>query len=447
MFIKNIRNKEYDIAIIGAGPAGISTALRLEEQTKASIVLVESGGLKYNSRIHELSQVKATGDLSSEYYPVHTQRIFGGTSNVWAGFCTTLEARSFLNREWPINYEDIEAYYKDAAKILDLPKEAYQIPSQSLGKQSHIIYKPFYLSSPVRFNEKYGNIFYKSQSVDVLLNKTCKSILHKAGCVEAVLLQDSEQPSIPAQLLKAKLFVLACGGLGNPRLLQLSGIGQESPVGFYLTQHPLIINVGKVELDRESLDPVLQRISNNRIVHALQLSDDFCLQNNLLNFSVSFFTGSVEERSLLGKRKNVYVSEATIRSEMLSLKRNRVRLGTGFDYLNQPKSQVNFDFEYQRLARDSWYAFAKELLVNGIGRATIPLDSYKNISGSGHYVGTTRIGNSIDDSVADANCKVHNIENLFLVGSSIFPFGGAANPTFSIVAFALRLADHLSKNI
>ena len=49
------------------------------------------------------------------------------------------------------------------------------------------------------------------------------------------------------------------------------------------------------------------------------------------------------------------------------------------------------------------------------------------------------------DSVVDGDCAVHGSANLYVAGSSVFPTSGVANPTFSIVALALRLADHLAK--
>jgi choline dehydrogenase-like flavoprotein len=45
--------------------------------------------------------------------------------------------------------------------------------------------------------------------------------------------------------------------------------------------------------------------------------------------------------------------------------------------------------------------------------------------------------------VVDANCRLHGMSNLFIAGSSVFPTGGAAPPTLTIVALTLRLADHL----
>jgi choline dehydrogenase-like flavoprotein len=64
-----------------------------------------------------------------------------------------------------------------------------------------------------------------------------------------------------------------------------------------------------------------------------------------------------------------------------------------------------------------------------------------------HFMGTTRIHENPRNGVVDADCRVHGVPNLFIAGSSVFPTGGFANPTLTIVALALRLATHLESEL
>ncbi|MFD1467602.1 GMC oxidoreductase [Hymenobacter caeli] len=60
-----------------------------------------------------------------------------------------------------------------------------------------------------------------------------------------------------------------------------------------------------------------------------------------------------------------------------------------------------------------------------------------------HHIGTTRMSEDPRTGVVDENAKVHGVSNLYVAGSSVFPTGGHANPTLTIVAHALLLADYL----
>jgi choline dehydrogenase-like flavoprotein len=60
-----------------------------------------------------------------------------------------------------------------------------------------------------------------------------------------------------------------------------------------------------------------------------------------------------------------------------------------------------------------------------------------------HHLGTARMSTNPRQGVVDAHCKVHGIQNLFIAGSAVFPTSGHANPTLTIVALAIRLAEHL----
>ncbi|MDB2576647.1 GMC family oxidoreductase [Planctomycetota bacterium] len=78
---------------------------------------------------------------------------------------------------------------------------------------------------------------------------------------------------------------------------------------------------------------------------------------------------------------------------------------------------------------------------------TPPDFSALQVSDSSHHMGSTRMGVDPATSVVDRDCKVHGIDNLHIAGSSVFPRAGFANPTFTIVAFALRLADRVKQII
>ena len=67
-----------------------------------------------------------------------------------------------------------------------------------------------------------------------------------------------------------------------------------------------------------------------------------------------------------------------------------------------------------------------------------------NFNSLAHHIGTTRMSDDPRSGVVDANCRVHATDNLYVAGASVFPTSGHANPTLTILALSLRLADHLA---
>ena len=66
-------------------------------------------------------------------------------------------------------------------------------------------------------------------------------------------------------------------------------------------------------------------------------------------------------------------------------------------------------------------------------------------AGIHHHMGTTRMHDDPRRGVVDADCRVHDTPNLFVAGSSVFPTGGYINPTLTIMALSIRLADRLRR--
>jgi choline dehydrogenase-like flavoprotein len=71
----------------------------------------------------------------------------------------------------------------------------------------------------------------------------------------------------------------------------------------------------------------------------------------------------------------------------------------------------------------------------------------RSMAGGKHHIGTTRMHVDPKQGVVDADCRLHGLSNLYVAGSSVFPTSGYANPTLTIVALALRLADHLKTRL
>ena len=84
---------------------------------------------------------------------------------------------------------------------------------------------------------------------------------------------------------------------------------------------------------------------------------------------------------------------------------------------------------------------ATRLMETAGAREVVPLPL---INGAGfHLLGTARMGSDPASSVVDADCRAHDVDNLFIVDGSVFATCGAVNPTSTIMAIALRAADRM----
>lgn len=441
MILDKVTQDHYDVIIIGSGPAGISTALELANNPSIRIAIIESGLREHDESILNLSRVELVGELPDDFFPMHTQRRFGGSSTIWGGFCAVLEKRAFLDQSWPIAYDELERWYPEAAKVVEVPENVYRRSTARFENTADIVYKPFYLSPPVRFNQKYGAFIEQHPNIYLILGATCTGLQAHGERVDAVRLKQSSPPHRELTILSADRFVLACGGIGNPRLLQLSGFDQRLPVGLGLMEHPHLYAVADMYLDHDRITQVLE--NRSPVVHALQLSDDYCVKHGLLSFSADFNLEQLVDQPLMGKRHSSILTPVTLRTEIPPHPDCYVELGEKRNALGEPWTRVGFQFHCEEQAQESWLHFSRALLKAGLGRPSTLKPTFKP-AGGGHLMGTTRMGLTADDSVVDGNCKVHTTDNLYVAGSSIYPAGGASHPTYTIVAMALRLGNHLA---
>jgi choline dehydrogenase-like flavoprotein len=143
-------------------------------------------------------------------------------------------------------------------------------------------------------------------------------------------------------------------------------------------------------------------------------------------------------------------TSVTVELEQLPDPDSRVTLGAERDALGLPRVETDWrisDLE-RETARQFMVALGAYLGARGLGRLRVepaleqPGDAWAEaVNETYHYLGTTRMAADPSQGVVDIDCRVHGMDNLFVAGSSVFPTGGYANPTLTITALALRLAD------
>lgn len=127
--------------------------------------------------------------------------------------------------------------------------------------------------------------------------------------------------------------------------------------------------------------------------------------------------------------------------EDLPYEDNRVTLSEKKDQAGRRRLQLHYAIsEAEQTRIDSMRAAMKDLLHPKRYMLLKQADSNQRIA---HVCGTCRFGDDPASSVCDSNHKAHGLSNLYIADSSVFPSSGGINPSLTIAALSLRLAQHL----
>ncbi len=143
-----------------------------------------------------------------------------------------------------------------------------------------------------------------------------------------------------------------------------------------------------------------------------------------------------------------------VQSEQRPLASSRVQLVDQVDALGMPKLRIDWRYsqeDIQSVGR-TLDLIGTELRRSGVGdfsyrKETLEEDLLRYGAYGGHHIGTARMGTDPGTSVVDANCKLHSVDNLFVAGSAAFPTSSQANPTLTLIALSLRLANEVSRRL
>ena len=492
------------LCIIGGGMAGIAIARELLASGEEILVL-ESGGEKADPRTQALYEGKGTmrdaegrsRDMTS-YLPNSRVRAFGGSGNVWGGKCGRLDPTDFEAREWipdsgwPFDRDTLDPFYDRASAHLELPSFRRDLiggdparPPVTVGDGTTFETVPRF-HSPVtgaRSKEKFDAFRYSitaSPRVTVCLNANVTQI-RLAPDGRAVTGLEVRTLDGKRHEARADHYVLATGGMENARLLLHSnetapaGVGNgRGLVGRYFGGH---LNASR----NEGAEGPTSGVAFPSLGQSFDLytSDDLRkvwgiwnatpgaqrrhrLPNVWAAFVPRWYESTASERGVqalgraVGGRAPAGTSEFVpmrIMAEQPPDAESRLTLDPGErDALEIPRLRLDWRLNarfFDGLERSA-VLLARSLGESGVGRLRWPLPRegmLPRLNPARHHMGTTRMHTDPARGVVDEQCRVHGVDNLHIAGSSVFPTGGIVNPTLTIIALAVRLADRLRSTL
>jgi choline dehydrogenase-like flavoprotein len=148
------------------------------------------------------------------------------------------------------------------------------------------------------------------------------------------------------------------------------------------------------------------------------------------------------------KPRRFSVFDAYLLTEQPPYHFNRVRLAHERDALGCRRLELEWRWDdlSRRSILKTEQLMAQGIGARGFGRLKVRLDEGQPVlqyPAQHHHLGTTRMHADPARGVVDEHGQVHGVANLYVAGGSVFPTGGYINPTLTIVALTLRLADHV----
>jgi choline dehydrogenase-like flavoprotein len=277
----------------------------------------------------------------------------------------------------------------------------------------------------------------------------------------------------------ADCFVVACGGVETPRLLLLSesaqypdGLANSSgAVGRYFMEHPWVSLAGTID-EPAGANPIGFHTSESHqfVDHESPRPGSIKLQfNNASPDSPGDLALHGGDPGLRGDLLDV-VSGDEMGEELLatmeeSVDRTRVGVGAEVEMLPHPDNRITLDSSqtdnhgnpvpdihlelgsHAKRTIDRAVEIQKDILdeMGATDRSYIAPPSEPLYTA--HQMGTTRMGTDPDESVVNPDLRTHDLENLYIVSSSVFVTGGVLPPTLTIAALSLRAADHIDHQL
>lgn len=478
---------EPDLAIIGGGPAGISIALALAN-SNLKVVLLESGSMQLEEETQTLYAGKEEGVHYLELQ-ASRMRFLGGGTNIWGGWIRPMdkiefEERSWMpNSGWPFGLEALTPYYPKAQSLCEARTWLFEqsehwsqseVPTIALG-EGGVATRWFQFSRmrgsylPTQFGNRYAEDLKKIKNLTTYLHANVTK-LGLDGSGKAIRQLDVATLNGKHFTVKPRATVLATGAIETARMMLASndvrpnGVGNDNDVvGRYFADHPIPRNIATLVLFDGKLAPYYLDVREMRgaILRAgLFPSEKYRREQQVLDSSIT-----IEGATKLDEFGKAAVATTARTLGVDGSKAVAFTLGGGCEVTPDPDCRITLSNERDPLGtprvklhmtlsdsdlshfRATLKEAGRQLLASRAGMIRLNMQErgqwLSGLDWGNHHMGTARAHVDPKKGVVDANLKVHGISNLFLAGSAVYPTYGAVNPTLSIVALALRLADHV----
>ncbi len=507
-----------DLCIVGSGALGISTA-REFFGTSHSVIVLEGGGETFEQRSQEPYQSDVVG-LNHNGIHIGRARVLGGTTTLWAGQALPLFDLDFQKRDWvpysgwPIERKTLAEYYPRAQRVMELPIVSYDRATwpgstqpPEYDAEAITTYFSQFAAVP-DFAKKYRQQLVAAPNITLLThaNAVCISANSQASAVEEISVKSFQGK---ACVIRAKMFLICCGGIETARLLLASnnvekaGVGnRRDMVGRFFQDHPGIALPVRV-LNKRRFGQWYNSFKRDNVRHSIKLAASESLQRKhlILNTGAEVFYPTEEQdpiasaklmlqavrkkhlRSQLpgalaavlkrpdrvmraALRHYVLKQVASVNSgvphigfgvEQLPNPMSRVMLSEKIDSLGMPRTSLDWRVSETEGRSISIFAGAVAAEWRRLGVAEFDPSDLKTTGrelgenggyiDASHHMGTTRMGDDPATAVVDASCRVHDYDNLYISGSSVFPTGGFSNPTLTALALGFRVSDELKRRL
>ena len=415
-----------------------------------------------------------TYDELEEYYCKAEWEIgVSGNHEKWDNYLGAYRSRPYPMSEIWESYSDTQVIKKVDGKIIEGSKIKILPTPQARNSENYDGRPPCAGNSscvPIcPIQAKYDASVHIKKSINLGVEIIYNTVVYKLKTDEnnriSVIHCKTLEGETEIQLDISTSVILAAHTIENARILLHSGIANSSGlVGKNLMDHaqgyvtakafeklypfrgPLTtsgIDVYRDNEDRNKLAGFRLSIGNDgwgRILSPKDILRDLILHG----FEGDALTKELEERIT----RLIRISFST---EVEPNENNRIELSKELDKHGIPKPKITF--KISRYNIDSFRKarkIAKEIFTE-LGCSEINLNDngegdYQSYSGAGHIIGTTCMGDDPEKSVVDKYCRSHDIDNLIIVGASVFPTSGTANPTLTALAVTYMAIDKLISN-